>query len=284
MSHATVVSTVINQKGGVAKTTTCAEVACNLKKRGYSVLLVDMDPSANLSVAMLPPDMLQQLNAQRNPYPDGTVYEAIKRPAAVIDPNGDRYQGPIYQVYGGVDIIPAPPNKMLANAEGELMGMPAGREHMLEEVLRRLISRQHYDFVFIDTPPSLGVLSINALTASDLALVPCVAEPYSVQGVMDLNDTLSVVKKYSNPALNYAGVLMTRIKARTNVHAENCAVMKACCDALGIKMFETRIHESVDVPGAQGKNMPLSDYKARAAVTQQYDQFVTEFLEVAKHV
>lgn len=284
MQFGPIVTTVINQKGGVAKTTTCAELAYNLKTRGYEVALVDMDPSANLSVAMLTPEMLEQLNEKQNPYPDGTAYEALKQPHTAFEPAGARFQGPVYKVSGGVDMIPAPPNKMLANAEGELLGIPAGREHMLEEVLRALLARQHYDFVFIDTPPSLGVLSINALTASDLVLVPCVAEPYSVQGVMDLNDTVTVVKKYSNPGLKYAGVLMTRIKQRTRVHAENLAIMETCCKALGINMFDVRIHESVDVPGAQGRNQSLAGFKAGSAVTKQYDDFVNEFLEVVKNV
>lgn len=260
--------TCTNQKGGVAKTSTCLELAYNLKARGYSVLLIDVDPQANLS---------KVANGKGIPYDRGTMQEVLKYSESIFDKDADHYQGPVYQVNMGIDLIPSPPNQMLANIQTELNAV-TGREFRLREALSVLFSRQNYDFVIIDTPPSLGVLTVNALSASDRVLIPSVPEDFSIDGLLQLNQTFQAVKKFCNPNVEYDGILLTRVLQRTNVHRAYVAETAKCSDELKIKVYRTYIPGTITVPESQGMRMPLMESAAHGTATEKYKEFCTEFL------
>lgn len=262
-----VVST--NQKGGVAKTSTCLEFAYNLASKGYRVLLGDTDPQANLSKAV---------NGEGISYDHGTMADLLKSQEPIFDPNGEHYQGPIYQVNMGIDIIPSPPRQMLASVEVELSSV-TGREFRLKDSLEVLLSRQQYDFVIIDTPPSLNVLTINALTAADKVLVPCIPEDFSVEGILQLNQTVRAVKRFCNPALEYDGILLTRVFEHTNAHKAYGSEAAKYSEGLNIYMYKTMIPSTIKVPESQGKRKPLAVAAADGTATEMYAAFTNEFLD-----
>lgn len=271
---------VINQKGGVAKTTTSLELAYNLKKLGYEVLAVDVDPSANLSNAF---------NGKGIPFKKQvgdkkvlcTVADLLLNPE-LIDTSADRYQGPVYQVNCGIDLVPAPPDELLAGIEPEL-NQQFARESNLRDGIERILERTHYDFVIIDTPPSLGVFSINALTAADELLIPCVAEDFSASGVVQLNITFKAVQKKLNRKLKYNGMLFTRIQ-NTNEHKKYIEMLEGAAGMLGIPVYQTQIPATIKVPASQRKSMPLSEFNPKASAAMAYEQFTNEFLGGLNHV
>ena len=211
-----------NQKGGVAKTTTTGILAAGLHKQGFSVLTIDCDPQGNLSMSMAA-DNQSGATMYEVMKGTGTAREAIQHTAAC-------------------DIIPA--NTILAGIEQELHSV--GKEMTLREKLRDEESgvADDYDYILIDCPPSLGLLTVNALTAADYLLIPTMAETFAASGITQLYDTFRSVKKYTNPALKIDGVLLTRTE-RTRVTKD---------------VYRTTIRSNVIIKEAQAAQENVFDY------------------------
>ena len=243
---------VANQKGGVAKTTSTLAIASNLKKKGYKALAIDMDPQGNLS---------ESVNANQIEVP--TIYELLKQEVTADE---------AIQKLDFFDIIPS--NIMLAGAEQELSF--TGKEYRLKESLENI--KTIYDYIIIDTPPSLGILTINAFTASDEVLIPTTPGIFAVNGIEQLNNTINNVKKYCNKDLKINGILITRFNPRVNINKSIKTLTEHLANHIGAKVYNTYIRNSVIIEESQANKINLFDNYKSATVTEDYNSFVKEFL------
>jgi len=248
---------VANQKGGVGKTTTAINVASSLALAGRRVLLVDVDPQGNLTSGI-------GLKGRRAEA--GTIYEALMTDA---EPDAFLLQSQVENLF----VIPADRN--LTGAEIELVSVPQ-REQRLRRVLEPLRSR--FDLIFIDCPPSLGLLTLNALVAADAVLIPLHCEYFALEGLADLVETLRLVRGALNPALDIEGVLLTMYDDRTNL---GHLVARDVREFFKEKVFDTIIPRNVRLGEAPSHGMPAVLYDAKSRGAAAYVALAQEML--ARH-
>jgi chromosome partitioning protein len=247
---------VSNQKGGVGKTTTAINLGASLALAEKRILLVDMDPQGNLTSGV----GMKEQSADTD-----TIYEAITAETA------DGVTLPILQTaVQNLFLIPA--NRNLAGAEIELVGMTQ-RELRLRQLLERL--RDKYDFIVIDTPPSLGLLTVNALVAADAVLIPLHCEYFALEGIADLVATLRRVRGALNPGLDIEGVLLTMYDERTNLGSQ---VAKDIRNFFQEKVFDTVIPRNVRLGEAPSHGMPVILYDVKSRGSEAYLALARELL------
>jgi len=244
---------VSNQKGGVGKTTTSVNLAACVAAQRRNVLLIDIDPQGNATSGL-------GLSGKDRT----SVYEVLL---------GERSAGEavLPTEFGSLSVIPS--SIELAGAEIELVGMPA-RETLLREALQPI--RDNYDYIFIDCPPSLSLLTLNAMTAADSVLIPIQCEYYALEGVGQLMNTLQLVKKRLNPALEIEGVVLTMLDGRTNLGLQVVQEVK--------KYFRSRVYgaiipRNVRLSEAPSHGLPINVYDARSAGAEAYRRLAEEFIE-----
>ncbi len=243
---------VANQKGGVAKTTTAINLAASLAMAEQRMLVVDMDPQANLTSGL----------GKKGQVP--TIYEALINDA--VDPRA-------FVVSTGIDRLSlVGADRHLTGAEIELVSLPE-RERRLRKFVDHL--RDDYDYIFIDTPPSLGLLTLNALVAADTVLVPINCEYFALEGIADLLATLDRVRVSLNPGLELEGVLLTMYDDRTNLGQE---VGRNIREFFGEKVYETVIPRNVRLGEAPSHGLPVILYDARSRGAAAYVALAHEFL------
>ena len=249
---------VANQKGGVGKTTTAINVATSIAMAGKSVLLIDIDPQGNLTSGVGLKD--QQAAA-------GTVYEALTRDP--LDSTGFVLPTTIDNLF----LIPA--NRNLTGAEIEMVTFKE-RERRLQRITESLRSR--FDYIFIDCPPSLGLLTLNALVAADAVLIPLHCEYFALEGLADLVGTLRRVRGALNPSLEIEGVLLTMYDERTNLGQQ---VAKDVREFFKDKVYNTVIPRNIRLGEAPSHGIPgvLYDVKSRGA--EAYGLLAQEMLSRA---
>jgi chromosome partitioning protein len=253
MTHAKVIA-FANQKGGVAKTTTTLNLAAAFAEEGHRVLCVDMDPQGNLTMSQgIDPDSLDQ-----------SMYDVLV------------HDLPIQEVVRRREIDVACASIDLAGAEMAL-SMKIGRERVLEKALRAI--REDYDFVCIDTPPSLGLLTINALTAADKVIVPVQCEYLSMRGLIQLTNTLSMIRENLNPNVDIEGILPTLVDSRT-IHAKEA--IEILEENFGDRVFASRIKKTVRFAEAPVKGMSVLKYDPKGTAADAYRQLAKEVLENGK--
>jgi len=242
-----------NQKGGVGKTTTTISLAGALAEYGRTVLLVDFDPQGALSAGM---------GIKSHDVP--TIYDLMigreKDVRQAIQPSNVK----------GIHVIPA--NIDLSAAEVHLVNEVA-REHILANILKPVAAE--YDVVFIDCQPSLGLLTVNALTASHGVLIPLEAEYFALRGVALLIDTIDKVRDRLNPSLQLDGIIATIYDART-LHAKE--VLERVVDAFGDKVLDTVIGRTVKFPDASVAAMPITEFAPQHASANTYRQLARELI------
>ena len=248
---------VANQKGGVGKTTTAVNLAAVIAKWGHKVLLVDADPQGNATSGI----GVQRGSFRRNLYHSLVLDEPVSSVAQ---------RSPLESL----DIIPA--NKDLAGAEIELVEVEQ-REFRLRRALAPV--EQNYDYIIIDCPPSLGLLTLNALTAAKSLLVPIQCEYYALEGVTELFDTLARIRRLHNPGLMIEGLLLTMYDERTNLSAAVAADLR---DFYGLQVFQTVIPRNVRLAEAPSYGKPIFSYDAHSKGAEAYSQLAREIVYESK--
>lgn len=246
---------IFNQKGGVGKTTTNINLSACLANKGKKVLIVDIDPQGNTTSGL----GVTKKNLKNTTY-ELLVEKGYKTEKAIMK-----------TATKNLDMIPASVD--LAGAEIELVQIP-GREKMLKAALDRV--KDKYDYIFIDCPPSLGLLTINSLAAVDSVLIPIQCEFYALEGVSQLMGTIDLVKKNINPGLTVEGVILSMFDGRTNLSIQ---VVQEVKRYFGNKVFATVIPRNVRLAEAPSFGMPITEYDPKSTGAIAYMDFAEEFLE-----
>ena len=243
-----------NQKGGVAKTTTTLNLGVALKEKGHDVLLIDLDPQGNLTMSQgWNPDEIER-----------SMFDVLV------------HKLPIEEIIREAEVDVAVSSIDLAGAELALSSM-IGRERSLEKAVRAIAD--DYDFICIDTPPSLGLLTINALTAADKVIVPVQCEYLSMRGLIQLQNTLQMIRENLNPDVEIEGILPTLMDTRT-VHAKEA--IEILEENFGDRVFASRIKKTVRFAEAPVKGMSVLKYDPDGMAAQSYRDLAKEVLAHGK--
>ena len=247
------VISIANQKGGVGKTTTSVNISTILAKKGKKVLLIDIDPQGNATSG---------LGIEKNF--ENSVYDVIIGDIKVED-------AILETEIKNLKICPS--NINLAGAEVELVSM-ISREYRLKEKLEEV--KEKFDYIIIDCPPSLGLITLNAFTSSNSVLIPVQCEYYALEGLGQLINTIELVKKHLNKELEIEGAVLTMYDARTNLSNQ---VVKEVKNYFGEKVYKTVIPRNVRLSEAPSFGMPITIYDPRSKGAKCYDKLVKEIIK-----
>ena len=248
------VISVANQKGGVGKTTTTINLSTILAKKGYKVMLIDADPQGNATSGV---------GAEKEV--DLSFYDVLTNDTEIID---------TLEKTAVNNLVVCPSNINLAGAEVELVSMMS-REQRLKEKLD--IIKERFDYVLIDCPPSLGLITLNAFTASDSVLIPVQCEYYALEGLGQLLNTINLVKKHLNKNIQIEGALLTMYDIRTNLSNQVVKEVKKYFDN---KVYKTVIPRNVRLSEAPSYGLPITEYDPRSKGAKSYEKFAKEFIKL----
>lgn len=242
---------IINEKGGVGKTTTTLAIGAGCIQKGFKVLYIDLDAQGNLSHTLKVKSTEQ------------SVIELLEGKTKADDVIQKTSQG---------DIIAA--SRALSGADALITIV--GKEYKLKEALELI--KENYDYILIDTPPALGLLTINALTACTGVIIPAQADTYSLQGISHLYDTIVAVRQYCNEKLEIKGILLTRYNSRAILSRDIAEVMEQTAKQLNTKVFNTTIRETITVKEAQANQQDIFSYSPKNNAAIDYGKFIDELL------
>lgn len=250
------VISVINQKGGVGKTTTVGALAAILLEKEFRVCVIDLDQQRNLSI---------YYGLKNEADLEGTVADVFLRDDVEL-------KELVYETSQG-DIIPASGN--LAVVESAIIN-ELDRPYKLKNAIKGL--DEYYDFIIIDTPPSLGIVTINALTASDYAVIPSEAGAFSMAGIVQVNNTIATVQKHTNHELIVAGVLITKFNRNTNAQQAMKEYIEQLTGAYEQYVFDATIRNTITIGETQIQGKSVVEYARHNDVTYDYRHFTSELL------
>jgi chromosome partitioning protein len=243
---------IANQKGGVGKTTTSVNLSAALARAGRKVLLIDLDPQGNASSG---------LGLKKYEYQDSTVYQVLI---------GEKSLAEIIRVTANPFLQVAPANSDLVGAEIELVDAQR-REFRLKDAVRHVAN--DYEYIFIDCPPSLGLLTLNALAAADTFVVPLQCEYYALEGLSQLLNTAGLVKKSINPELRIEGIVLTMFDTRNNLSHQ---VVSEIQNHFGEKVFRSVIPRNVRLSEAPSHGQAIIDYDMKSIGALKYTELAEE--------
>lgn len=244
---------VANQKGGVGKTTTAITLSTILANKNRKVMLIDADPQGNATSGVGIEKEMEK-----------SVYELLVEDISITE---------TLQQSRIKNLKVCPSNINLAGAEVELVSMMS-REQRLKEKLEEVVGE--FDYIIIDCPPSLGLITLNAFTAANSVLIPIQCEYYALEGLGQLINTINLVKKHLNKTLDIEGALLTMYDARTNLSNQ---VVNEVKNYFGDKVYKTVIPRNIKISEAPSYGMPINLYEPRSKGAKSYDKFVKEFLK-----
>ena len=242
-----------NQKGGVGKTTTCVNMSAYLASKGYKCLVVDLDPQGNATTGLGFSKSEVKNSVYQVMIDDAPIESAVMK--TCVD---------------GLDILPSSID--LAGAEVELVYLK-DRERVLKRVLET--AKKSYDFITIDCPPSLGLLTINALAASDTVIIPIQSEYYAMEGLSQLMNTIKLVVKHLNPDLKIEGVVLTMSDNRAIISRQISSEIKRF---FGKRVFETIIPRNIRLAEAPSHGVPIMLHDVKCSGAKAYNSLTEEFL------
>lgn len=257
------------QKGGCAKTTTTINLGSCLAQKGHKVLLIDLDPQGNLSYGCGVEDTAYTIaEVFAEEYDKSTSSKKGIKDAIVHKPENCNF-----------DIVTA--NILLADADHKYIDAMGRGAKILKSVLEPV--KNDYDYILIDCPPSLGILTVNAFLASDFIIIPMEPSYFALQGLSQLNETIEEIREM-NEKLKVLGILQTRYTKRNNITQVATEEIQEKAEEFGIQVFKTRIQESVVVKESQALQLPLAMHEPKSKPYLQYQEFTNELLsEVADY-
>jgi chromosome partitioning protein len=244
------VISISNHKGGVGKTTSAINIGAGLNKLGKRVLLIDLDPQANLSQS------LGLINQERN------IYRALR---------GEHQLEPL-EILKGLDVIPSTLD--LSGAEIEMSG-EAGREYILKELIEPI--RASYDYILIDSPPSLGLLTLNSFVASDLVFIPLQAQYLALQGLAKILEVIDKIQKRLNKELKVGGVFITQFDSRKVLNRDVVTTIET---HFKDKVFKTRVRDNIALAEAPAKGLDVFRYSPKSYGAEDYLSLCKEILKI----
>lgn len=245
---------VAQHKGGTGKTTTCINLGASLCEMGKSVLIIDLDPQASLTVSM----GINPLQIKKS------IYQVLIDPTVIMD------EAIVNKQPFNFSVVPS--HMDLALAESELVGK-LGREKVLRKKLASV--KEKYEYIFIDCPPTLGILVVNALAAADSILIPIQCEPLTLYGVKNLLQIINLIKEEVNPVLKIEGVLRTMFDRRTKLSAD---VSDSIEQTFGNLVFDTVIYRHVKFAEGPVHESPINFYAKKSAGVMEYENLAKELL------
>jgi len=245
------ISVIANQKGGIGKSTTALQLSAGLVAKKYSVLIIDADPQGNLSHTM---------RADPNA---GGIFEAL---------NGEQIERLIQRTEHG-DILASSPQ--LTGADKKFADY--GSEYLLSKALKSI--KEKYQYIIIDTPPQLGILTINTLIAANDLIIPLTADLYALMGLSQLLDTVERVQEHGNPNLRIAGLLLTRYSHRAILSRDLKESIETKAREMGTKLYNTIIREGIAIREAQTNRQNIFEYEPKSNASVDYMDFVNEYLK-----
>lgn len=244
---------VLNHKGGVGKTTTTINLAAALQQKKKRVLLIDMDGQANLTESCGP-----SIEEER------TVYGAMK----------GEYPLTVFELNNGLSVVPSCLD--LSAAESELINEP-GRELILKGLIAKLLETRKFDYILIDCPPSLGLLTLNALTSADFLIIPVQAQFLAMRGMAKITNVVEIVKTRLNPNLNIGGIVITQFDKRKTLNKSVAELInESFCD----KVFKTVIRDNVALAEAPIKGLNIFEYNKNSNGAKDYMELAKEVLKL----
>ena len=249
---------IANQKGGVGKSTTAQALAAGLKLAGFKVLLVDLDQQGNTTSTFTDQSGTGCKNA----------YEVL---TGTAEPLEALTETPY------CDVMPYSP--LLAQADTQITD--TGKEYKLKEALEKIQTARGYDFIVVDTPPALGILTVNALTAARQVIIPTTADVYALQGIRRVFSTICTVRKYCNSGLFLTGILFTQFEPRRVLSREAEELAQALCKEMHTQVFKAKIRTAQVVRDAQALHTSLFKAAPKSGVAQDYANFIWEMLRTA---
>lgn len=250
---------ISNQKGGVGKTTTCVNLSAFLAYKGCRVLLIDLDPQGN-STSGLGVD-------KSRPF---SIYSIICGQVEITDSD-------VISPTAIDNLFVLPSNKGLEGAEVELAFVEKDKEKVLLKELKKI--KNNYDYIILDCPPSLGLITINALAACNSVLIPIQCEFYALEGLAQLMNTIKIIRNFLNKNLEIEGVLLTMYDNRSNLSGQVAQEIK---NNFGAKMYKTLIPRNVRLAEAPSHGLPVMLYDSRSSGAKAYQQLANEFIKIQK--